>query len=155
MAHGDTGYLSNPMSSKSVCYYDLVNCHLAFTSVVRDMDAIVTKFDTFERGDVYLRISINPSCRLNVLDVWVKVTLIFSGDVGHHTLSQTVANKQNMNMQSIFPANGHNRVIANYVNLFNDSGVKESTTGVLVERFKGDELGVKYGFIEKLEFEVV
>ncbi|XP_035702418.1 kelch-like protein 24 [Folsomia candida] len=136
-------------------YYDLIKCNLQFANDRASANQLVTQFDTYERGDVYLRISLNPPCEINVANGWLRVTITFSGDVGYHGLSETVANKQNMNVQDLFPANGHTRVITNYTDLFKDPAVGKNTAGIVIKRCKGDQLGVNHGFIEKLEFEVV
>lgn len=80
----------------------------------------------------------------------------FSGDVGYHGLTQTVANKGIFDIiQHVFPPNGCNRMITNYVGLFPDPVMEENATRVIIKRRERDQLGVNCGFIEKMEFELV
>ncbi|XP_021966440.1 kelch-like protein 41a [Folsomia candida] len=145
-------------ASGYVHYYDLIKCTVAFANEVRRMDTIVCKFDTYESGNAYLRLSVNPPCRLNVLDGWIEVTIGFTGQLGFHQAGCTVANRQNQKLsQQLFSANGYNRVITNYAGLPNDPNMEGSSAeGVIdIKRVDGDGLSVNYGLIEKLEFKVI
>lgn len=106
-------------------------------------------------NDEYLRIDITPPLQLNVNDGWVKVTIRFSGVIGYRHFNESMASRVNVNLtQSIFPANGYNRVVANYEDCFKLSMVN-SVDFVDIKRADWDNLWEKFGLIEKLVFELV
>ncbi|XP_035716062.1 kelch-like protein 24 [Folsomia candida] len=130
-----------------VYYYDQILATITMSHGILNEQKF-TGQARIRQDNEYFRIDVDPPVQLNVDDGWVKITISFSGQIRYHFInhpSYSNANATIINLSCM--------MVGNYEDLFSSS-VVDSMGIVDIKRPEGDNLSVKSGLIENLEFEL-